>query len=103
MFRHSFQNNGIQYFAASALLAALFFAAAVASAQTSKSKSRKRMNYPIAKKVDQVDDYHGIKVADPYRWLEDPDAADARAWVEAGNKVTFDFLNQIPERGRVID
>jgi prolyl oligopeptidase len=59
------------------------------------------MNYPIAKKVDQVDDYHGTKVADPYRWLEDPDAPDTRAWVEAENKVTFDFLNQIPERARI--
>src|SRR5207244_4406343 len=62
---------------------------------------RERMNYPIAKKVDQVDDYHGTKVADPYRWLEDPDAADTRAWVEAENNVTFDFLNQIPERARI--
>ena len=59
------------------------------------------MNYPIAKKVDQVDDYHGTKVADPYRWLENPDAEDTRAWVEAENKVTFDFLNQIPERARI--
>ncbi|MEP7343500.1 MAG: prolyl oligopeptidase family serine peptidase [Acidobacteriota bacterium] len=59
------------------------------------------MNYPIAKKVDQVDDYHGVKVADPYRWLEDPDAPDTRAWVEAENKVTFDFLNRIPERARI--
>jgi len=59
------------------------------------------MNYPIAKKLDQVDDYHGTKVADPYRWLEDPDAPDTRAWVEAENKVTFDFLNQIPERARI--
>jgi prolyl oligopeptidase len=59
------------------------------------------MDYPIAKKVDQVDDYHGAKVADPYRWLEDPDAADTRAWVEAENKVTFTFLNQIPERTRI--
>ncbi|MEO6723910.1 MAG: prolyl oligopeptidase family serine peptidase [Blastocatellia bacterium] len=59
------------------------------------------MNYPIAKKVDQVDDYHGTKVADPYRWLEDPDAPETRAWVEAENKVTFDFLNQIPERAKI--
>ncbi len=101
MFRHSFQNNIIRFFAASALLAALFFAAAIASAQISKSKTRKRMNYPIAKKVDQVDDYHGTKVADPYRWLEDPDAPGTRAWVEAENKVTFDFLNQISERARI--
>ena len=57
--------------------------------------------YPTAKKVDQVDDYHGVKVADPYRWLEDPDSADSRAWIEAQNKLTFDFLDQIPERAKI--
>ncbi len=54
--------------------------------------------YPKAKTVDQVDDYHGVKVADPYRWLEDTDSADTRAWVEAENKVTFGYLEQIPYR-----
>lgn len=59
------------------------------------------MKYPIAKKLDQTDDYHGLKVADPYRWLENPDSAETRAWVEAENKITFDFLDQIPERARI--
>ena len=54
--------------------------------------------YPKAKKVDQVDDYHGTKVADPYRGLEDPDSTDTQAWVEAENKVTFPFLESIPQR-----
>ncbi len=54
--------------------------------------------YPKAKKVDQVDDYHGTKVADPYRGLEDPDSPDTQAWVEAENKVTFPFLESIPQR-----
>ncbi|MCI0359199.1 MAG: prolyl oligopeptidase family serine peptidase [Planctomycetaceae bacterium] len=54
--------------------------------------------YPATKKVDQIDDYHGTKVADPYRWLEDPDSPDTRAWVAAQNKVTFDWLAQIPSR-----
>ncbi len=62
------------------------------------SDAQSRMTYPQAKKVDQVDDYHGVKVADPYRWLEDPDSADSRAWIEAENKITFHYLEQIPQR-----
>src|SRR5579864_2765662 len=54
--------------------------------------------YPKAKTVDQVDDYHGTKVADPYRWLENTDAADTHDWVEAENKLTFSYLDQIPYR-----
>ena len=57
--------------------------------------------YPKAKTVDQVDDYHGVKVADPYRWLEDTDSPDTHAWVEAENKLTFSYLEQIPYRGAI--
>jgi prolyl oligopeptidase len=62
------------------------------------AKEKATFNYPEARKSDQVDDYHGTKVADSYRWLEDPDSAESRAWIEAENKVTFDFLGKIPER-----
>jgi prolyl oligopeptidase len=55
-------------------------------------------SYPKTNKVDQVDDYHGTQVADPYRWLEDPDSEETKAWVEAQNEVTFDFLEKIPQR-----
>src|SRR5262249_51990614 len=54
-----------------------------------------------ARKADVTDDYHGTKVADPYRWLEDPDSPETRAWVEAENKVTFAFLDAIPARARL--
>jgi prolyl oligopeptidase len=57
--------------------------------------------YPKAKTVDQVDDYHGVKVADPYRWLEETDSADTHDWVEAENKLTFSYLDQIPFRAAV--
>src|ERR1700726_86898 len=56
------------------------------------------LTYPQARRSDQVDDYHGTKVADPYRWLEDTDSAETHAWVEAENKLTFGYLKQIPER-----
>ncbi|HKQ47288.1 MAG TPA: prolyl oligopeptidase family serine peptidase [Phycisphaerae bacterium] len=63
--------------------------------------SGRPLDYPKAKKVDQVDDYHGTKVADPYRWLEDDNSAETKAWVEAENKVTFGYLEQIPARGKI--
>ena len=67
------------------------------SAKDSTEKSK----YPEARKRDQVDDYHGTKVADPYRWLEDVDSPETRSWVEAENRVTFAYLQQIPERERI--
>lgn len=59
--------------------------------------------YPKAKTVEQVDDYHGVKVSDPYRWLEDTDSAETHQWVEAENKLTFSYLDQIPYRGAIRD
>jgi len=59
--------------------------------------------YPKAKTVNQVDDYHGVKVADPYRWLEDTDSTETHDWVEAENKVTFSYLDKIPYRGAIRD
>ena len=58
----------------------------------------KTNNYPVARKGDQVDDYHGVKVADPYRWLEDLDSEETRKWVEEQNKLTFGYLAEIPAR-----
>lgn len=57
--------------------------------------------YPVSQTLDQVDDYHGTQVADPYRWLEDPDAPETQAWVEAQNQLTFDFLGKISVRDRL--
>jgi prolyl oligopeptidase len=54
--------------------------------------------YPETKKVDTVTNYHGMLVADPYRWLEDDRSTETKEWVAAQNKVTFDYLNQIPYR-----
>jgi prolyl oligopeptidase len=64
-------------------------------------KAEKRLAYPQSKKVDHVEDIHGVKVDDPYRWLEDLDSSQTKAWVEAQNKVTFGYLNEIPERDTI--
>ena len=60
-----------------------------------------RLGYPETVRQDIVDDYHGTTVPDPYRWLEDDNAADTKAWVVAQNKVTYNYLDQIPERARL--
>ncbi len=77
-----------------------FAAVAVALSTVAFAQESKPLKYPDTKKVEQTDDYHGTKVADPYRWLEDdvrksPDVAE---WVAAPNKVTQAYLDTIPER-----
>ena len=58
----------------------------------------KTLPYPQPRKVDTVTTYFGTKVADPYRWLENDQAADTKAWVQDENKVTQNYLTQIPFR-----
>ncbi|HEY1010360.1 MAG TPA: prolyl oligopeptidase family serine peptidase [Daejeonella sp.] len=59
------------------------------------------MNYPKTKKVEVTDTYFGTPVKDPYRWLEDDRAADTKAWVEAENRVTQNYLSKIPFRSDI--
>ncbi|MDR2410458.1 MAG: prolyl oligopeptidase family serine peptidase [Bacteroidales bacterium] len=61
------------------------------------------VNYPETKTVDTVDEYFGVKVSDPYRWLEDDRSLETEAWVEAQNKVTFGYLDKIPFRTALKD
>jgi len=58
-------------------------------------------SYPTTRKVEQVDNYHGTPVSDPYRWLEDDNSPETAKWVEAQNRVTFDYLEKIPFRGQL--
>jgi len=71
----------------------MFTSAVPAPAQT--------LQYPAARKSDVVDDYHGTRVADPYRWLEDPDSPESRAWIEAQNRLTAAYLAEIPARATI--
>ncbi len=59
------------------------------------------LTYPATKKGDVVEVLHGQKIADPYRWLEDPNSAETAAWVEAQNKVTFGYLEKIGKRASI--
>jgi prolyl oligopeptidase len=60
-----------------------------------------RLPYPESRRVDQVDEYHGARVEDPYRWLEDLDSDETRGWVAAQNRVTASWLGSIPEREEI--
>lgn len=60
--------------------------------------NRRSFDYPVSEKSDTVDVYYGMEVPDPYRWLEDPSLPETGEWIEAQNKVTFDYLNRIPFR-----
>ncbi len=59
------------------------------------------VSYPKTKKVNHYDDYHGIDVLDAFRWLEDVESDETSAWVEAQNRVTFGYLDQIPFREKI--
>lgn len=76
-----------------AILLVTAFAAAI-PAQT-------RPDYPKPRRSAQVDDYHGTKVSDPYRWMEDVDSPETAAWVAAENKLTDAYLSKIPERDKI--
>lgn len=67
----------------------------------SAPKRPRSYDYPVAPRSDQVDDYHGVKVADPFRPLENPDAPETREWIAKENEITFGYLNNIPERAAI--
>ena len=60
--------------------------------------SAQTLTYPETSKSEVTDEYFGMKVSDPYRWLEDDNSTETKAWVKAQNEVTFRFLEAIPQR-----
>jgi prolyl oligopeptidase len=60
------------------------------------------LQYPAARKTEQTDSYHGVKVSDPYRWLEDDRSEEVAQWVKTENEVTFSYLERIPYRAQVM-
>ncbi len=80
------------------LLRSIGFALLLATAALA---STGHLGYPAAARGDVVTDYHGVKVPDPYRWMEDIDSPATRAWVEAEDKLSRDFLSSLPERDAI--
>jgi prolyl oligopeptidase len=77
----------------SIVLTILFATVALASAG--------HLSYPAAARGDVVTDYHGVRVPDPYRWMEDIDSPATRAWVEAEDKLSRDYLSSLPDRDAI--
>ena len=60
-----------------------------------------KIEYPVTRIDDVVEDYHGTQIADPYRWLEDDNSEETKAWVEAQNAVTMPYLNGISAKKKI--
>jgi prolyl oligopeptidase len=82
---------------------ALFTAVPLLFALSFLSAAEDKMTYPPSKKTEIADKLHGVAVPDPYRWLEDDvrKSKDVADWVEAQNKVTFGYLEKIPQREEI--
>src|SRR6185312_12236373 len=79
----------------------LLAAAALLAGCHSNEAKQAAIAYPHAPAVDSVDDYFGVQVPDPYRWLENDSAAGTQAWVIAENRITDSFMAKIPFLGRI--
>jgi len=62
---------------------------------------KSKLTYPVTKKDNTVDTYFGVKVTDPYRWLENDTTKETAAWVKAQNKVTSSYLEKIPFKNKL--
>ncbi len=78
-----------------------WFACALIAGAVARTAVAGSIDYPETKKGEVIDTVHGIKIPDPYRWLEDDNAEDTKAWVKAQNDVTFGYLDKIPERDAI--
>ena len=73
------------------------------AAGTASAAAPAKPSYPLAVRGDMVDEYHGVQVPDPYRWMEDIDSPQTRAWVEAEAKQSSDYLAAIPGRDKIAE
>src|SRR5260370_29023135 len=89
--------NGNSSIAIGASIVAVVLALEVSAA------SAQNLKYPEARKAEQVDAYHGVKVRDLCRWLEDDRSEDTARWVKAENELTFTYLDKIPYRAQVMN
>lgn len=65
--------------------------------------SKTKFQYPETRRMDHIDVIHGVEVPDPYRWLEDIDSDETRSWIEAQNKITFNYLEGLTKRKQIAE
>ncbi len=65
------------------------------------TSSSNNFTYPSAHQIEQSDNYHGVTVKDPYRWLENPDSAETKTWIAEQNKVTGQYLSNISAKEKI--
>jgi len=83
------------------LIPILFVSALLVSCQEENQQNNKNLKYPKTTKKPVIDSLFGTAVTDNYRWLEDDRSKETEAWVQAENKVTFDYLSKIPYRDQL--
>ena len=96
MYRNKFGRR--RYLVFLSLVTGLSWTNFMSIGQSADQTGAATLQYPVAHRGDQVDDYHGTKVADPYRWLENVDSAETRDWVQAESRLANAFLEKIPQR-----
>jgi prolyl oligopeptidase len=89
------KNNSLQKIVVAIVAVSVLFAC------KKPAPKEEKMAYPESKKVDTVFDYHGTKVADPYNWLEGDGTDDVKAWIEAQNEFTNNYIDSIPYKGKI--
>ena len=89
--------KSVQYF----ILAASLLIQPICGSAQHTSPNSNTMTYPKTNKIDISDTYFGTTIKDPYRWLEDDRSEETKAWVEAENLVTQNYLNRIPFRNAI--
>ncbi|HWZ50633.1 MAG TPA: prolyl oligopeptidase family serine peptidase [Granulicella sp.] len=76
-------------------------AATLISAGTLSGIDAQHLTYPQPHTVEQVDDYFGTQVSDPYRWMENVDSPEVKQWVDAENTLTRGYLDAVPGRDAI--
>lgn len=79
----------------------ILFASILVGCKEEPKKEIMKLDYPVTEKGETIDTYFETDVPDPYRWLEDDMSEETATWVEAQNKVTFDYLDKIPYRSEI--